>query len=213
MWRIVFLFCFFYFGTLLKRNFIIDLSILLFFINFLGTFVSAIVQLREKKWYYTIIQTLTSIYLFLNVSLIIAISLPDYYGAHKIIPKGIEIDEPLNKKPINKDLRINDFVIVNFGQPGGYTYYTNVQLQQLGKLYLKVYELTSNDRLSESSILEKSSVNVKAIDSCFYSSSFTIYEGDWGDKYGARIELWLKPKIGKESKVLERNYIVEGWMR
>ena len=46
-----------------------------------------------------------------------------------------------------------------------------------------------------------------------YSAEFTIYEGSWGDKYGARIELWFKPDNGKEFKVNQKNYIVEGWMR
>lgn len=41
-----------------------------------------------------------------------------------------------------------------------------------------------------------------------------IYEGSWGDKYGARIELWFEPLNGsKDYKITERNYIVEGWMR
>ncbi|WP_348636566.1 hypothetical protein QLS71_015380 [Mariniflexile litorale] len=43
---------------------------------------------------------------------------------------------------------------------------------------------------------------------------FTIYEGDWGKPYGARFEVWFKPDNGgKEVKLLEKNYIIEGWMR
>jgi hypothetical protein len=46
----------------------------------------------------------------------------------------------------------------------------------------------------------------------------TIFElvggiGSWGDKYGARIELWFEPLNGNNYKITERNYIVEGWMR
>jgi hypothetical protein len=42
-----------------------------------------------------------------------------------------------------------------------------------------------------------------------------ILEGDWGQFYGARIEVWFKPDdINKpERKLMIKNYIVQGWMR
>ncbi|WP_156027019.1 hypothetical protein [Sporocytophaga myxococcoides] len=46
-----------------------------------------------------------------------------------------------------------------------------------------------------------------------YEGAFTIYEGSSDDKYGSRIELWYQPLNGKEYKVTERNYIIEGWTR
>jgi hypothetical protein len=43
---------------------------------------------------------------------------------------------------------------------------------------------------------------------------FTIYEGDWGNPYAGKFELWFKPKNGgRERKLLTKNYIIEGWMR
>lgn len=43
---------------------------------------------------------------------------------------------------------------------------------------------------------------------------FTIYEGDWGDYYAARIEVWHKDAAtGEETKLCEKTYRVEGWMR
>ena len=43
---------------------------------------------------------------------------------------------------------------------------------------------------------------------------FSIYEGDWGDYYAARIEVWHKDaSTGVETKLLEKTYRVEGWMR
>ena len=43
---------------------------------------------------------------------------------------------------------------------------------------------------------------------------FTIYEGDWEDYYAARIEVWHYDKAtGKEKKLVEKIYRVEGWMR
>ena len=43
---------------------------------------------------------------------------------------------------------------------------------------------------------------------------FTIYEGDWGDYYAARIEVWYKNALTKkERKLMDKIYRVEGWMR
>ena len=42
---------------------------------------------------------------------------------------------------------------------------------------------------------------------------FTIFEGDWGDCYAARIEVWFKDKQGHKRKLSEKVYSVQGWMR
>ena len=43
---------------------------------------------------------------------------------------------------------------------------------------------------------------------------FTIYEGDWGKPYAARIEVWFRPDSGRtERKLMERVCKIEGWMR
>ena len=42
---------------------------------------------------------------------------------------------------------------------------------------------------------------------------FTIFEGDWGDCYAARIEVWFKDKQGHKRKLSEKVYGVQGWMR
>ena len=42
----------------------------------------------------------------------------------------------------------------------------------------------------------------------------TIYEGNWGQFYGARFEVWFKPDSGgAERKLLEKNYKIQGWER
>ncbi len=43
---------------------------------------------------------------------------------------------------------------------------------------------------------------------------FTIYEGDWGDYYAVRVEVWHRDASTKnETKLLEKIYHMEGWMR
>ena len=114
----------------------------------------------------------------------------------------------------DKDLKANAFILLSIDQPGIYNYYTTYKPKELGRFFIKAYEITSNDRLSEKRITTESKIVVKDLNESLFSGKFTIYEGSWGDKYGARIELWFKPNsTKKEYKILEKNYIVEGWMR
>ena len=200
-------------GCALQRDWIIDTFLILFFINILGVFISSIVQIFIKKWYFIIPQIGISIILYLWVSIVFTFSPPDYYGAHKKIPDGIEIYEPIENKPTEKDFINHNLVVSSSFQPGIYNYHTNYITTEFGYFYIKVFEITSNDKLSQERIRERSKVKVDDLEIKIQTGRFTIYEGDWGHKYGSRIELWFQSNNGKEFKVSERNYIVEGWMR
>lgn len=203
----------FIFGNILKKDEIIDLSLIVFFINILGNIISAIVQIVIKKWYFIFPQLIVTIFLFVITSVIFTLSPPDYYGVNKTIPKNIEIEIPIETEISEEDLNVNDFKIAAYSQPGIYTYYTNYQPKEKGSLFIRVFEITSNDKLSEKEILDRSKIIVNELDAKMYSGEFVIYEGSWGDKYGARIELWYQPDNGMEYKIAEKNYVVEGWMR
>lgn len=85
-----------------------------------------------------------------------------------------------------------------------------------GTIWLQCYEVTENLPLSKSRITRKSCQEVKGTDhfACIVNAKeFTIYEGDWGDCYAARIEVWFMDKKGRKRKLLEKIYGVEGWMR
>lgn len=201
-------------GNLLKSDLIIDISLLIFFINLVLNIISAIVQIFIKKWFYLIPQLLISVFLFFAVSFIFAFSPPDYYGANKKIPENIEIYEPLENEPAENDFKNFNLALTSSFQPGIYNYFTNYKPTELGNFYIKAFEITSNEHLSAERMKIRSKVKVENLESKLYSGEFTIYEGSWGDKYGARIELWFEPQSGKSDyKITERNYIVEGWMR
>ncbi|WP_348715149.1 hypothetical protein [Tenacibaculum sp. 190130A14a] len=200
-------------GEVLKSNSIIDISLMLFFMNVLGNIISAIVQIFIKKWYFLIPQILISRFLFVFVSIIFTFSPPDYYGANKKIPKDIEIYEPLETDPTENDFEKFDLVLASSFQPGIYNYFTDYKPTEKGNFYIKAFEVTSNDHLSADRMKVRSKVNVENLEPKLYAGEFTIYEGSWGDKYAARIELWFEPLNGKNYKITERNYIVEGWMR
>lgn len=201
-------------GEGLKSDKIIDISLIAFFVNILGNVISAIVQIFIKKWYYLIPQIVISGLLYTLVSIIFLFSPPDYYGANKEIPKDIEIYEPMESEPTENDFGEFDLILTSsYAQPGIYSYFTNYKPTEKGSFYTKAFEITSNDHLSADRMKNKSEIIVENLEAKLRYGEFTIYEGSWGDKYGARIELWFKPLNGNEYKITQRNYIVEGWMR
>ena len=81
-----------------------------------------------------------------------------------------------------------------------------------------IRDSTNNIELSSSRLKEKSSIKIEVtndeIKRFGTNDNFTIYEGDWGQPYLARFEVWFNPDdYGGEFKVLEKNYVIEGWMR
>jgi|GEM_PF-639741 len=200
-------------GNNFESDNLIDASLIVFFLNILGNIVSAIVQIIIKKWYFIFPQLIVTIFLFVITSVIFTLSPPDYYGVNKNIPKNIKIEIPIETEISEEDLNVNDFKIAAYSQPGIYTYYTNYQPNVKGSFFIRVFEITSNDKLSEKEILYRSKIIVNDLEVKMYYGEFVIYEGSWGDKYGARIELWYQPDNGMEYKIAEKNYVVEGWMR
>lgn len=198
---------------LLKKDDIVDFSLILFYINILGNIASSIVLIVIKKWYFLFPQIIISAFLFFSVSVYFAFSPPDFYGANKTIPKNIKFEIPAEKELTEKDLKQNDFSLASLSQPGIYNFYTNHQPKEAGYFYIKAFEINSNDRLSEDRMRKGSKIIVEKPTAKIYIGEFTIYEGSWGDKYGARIELWYHPNTSSEFKVNQKNYIVEGWMR
>lgn len=198
---------------ILKKENIVNLSLAVFYFNVLGNIISAIVQIVIKKWYLLFPQIIVSAFLFFSVSVYFIFSEPDFYGAYKTIPKNIKFEIPVDRELKEEDLKQNDFRLAEIWRPRIYHFYTNHHPKEAGYFYIIAFETTSNDRLSAEQINERSKIVVENPKAQMYSGDFTIYEGSWGDKYGARIELWYKPNNKTEYKIIEKNYIVEGWMR
>ena len=204
----------YFFGNLMKSDDIIDGALIIFYLNILGNLVSSIVQIVIKKWYFIFPQLLASSILLLYAITILTFSPPDFYGATKTIPKNIRFERPFEREFSENDLNKSNFILTSISQPGIYNYYTNYQPKELGSFFIKAFEITSNDRLSEERMTNRSQILVENLNRQVYSGEFTIYEGSWGDKYGARIELWYKPANGNsEYKITQKNYIIEGWQR
>ncbi len=151
----------------------------------------------------------------------------DDFGRKHSIPEGLEFNIPFeeysNSTEVIDSLDIDTYLqIWNGGQGGIYEYDFYYGALPAGEISLRCYEATKDIRLSAKTawgdrIYESSKV---AIDSTSSFSKlvnkqiFTIYEGDWGDYYAARIEVWHKDaKTGQETKLMEKVYRVEGWER
>ena len=145
----------------------------------------------------------------------------DHFGKQHPIPEGTEYFLPLvsslEQEPIDS-LDDRTYLQLRNGYQGGiYEYDFYYPYLPAGDLFLRCYELTKDIPLSEERVAEASKVS---IDSVFTFSQvvdkqeFTIYEGEWGDYYAARIEVWFRDaRTGEERKLLEKVYRVEGWMR
>lgn len=119
-------------------------------------------------------------------------------------------------------------MVVDYGQPGEYRYMANVPaIPEKGKIYLKLYEATTNLPLSEHDVKTSTTLLVEPSDtSRIYkmtdkepnrwnaTDEFTIQEGSWGDYYAARVELWYQSESGGEEQLLHSViYQIEGWSR
>lgn len=201
------------------------------FFALLASGISGIVRIIKKNYKTGILQIfLTGIMGFIGlffISFHLMFYPYDYYADSLKIPENIKINTPKGYnlrysqaiEPVPTHIPKNkDFELYDSFQPGLYTYAIWLSKIDSGKIFLKVYEITKNDRLSENRLTKSSEIAVgHSTDSLKkYESDdhFTIYEGDWGKPYAARFEVWYKgTNSNKEVKLLEKNYKIEGWQR
>ena len=147
---------------------------------------------------------------------------PTGFGRNHPIPDGLKYNLPLDeyshsKVPVDSLAPDTYLTIWNGFQGGIYTYDFYYGSLPAGEIYLKCFEVTENLPLSEERIAESSRVAIDSTSSfskLVRRQEFTIYEGDWGDYYAARIEVWHRDAATKkEKKLMEKVYRVEGWMR
>lgn len=103
-------------------------------------------------------------------------------------------------------------------QPGIYNLTLRLNPGEPGITYLKAFEVTKGIRLSEHRLYISSNERIgwsqDPEEKFLYENEFTIYEGDWGKPYAARIEVWFRPDSGApERKLMERICKIEGWQR
>ena len=148
-------------------------------------------------------------------------SAPTVFALEHSVPEGLAHYKP---KAENADLaedvdsldETTYLQVRNSFQGGIYEYSFFYPKLPEGIIYLRCYEVTENLPLSVGRLERESCQQVSGTDhfACLVDGKeFTIYEGDWGSYYAARIEVWFKDKKGNERKLLEKIYAIEGWMR
>lgn len=147
---------------------------------------------------------------------------PDSFGKDHPIPASMNYDIPKEENAplepvIDTLLGDNNLQVWNGIQGGIYNYSFFYPALPDGEVFLRCFEATENVELSASRIRTASSVEVKNhtdFGQIVDMQQFTIYEGDWEEYYAARIEVWHKnASTGEETKLTEKTYRVEGWMR
>ena len=201
---------------------IIEVLLLLVVIALLTSWVLLLIN---KQWLTAILSFITSavVVCVLWFPLILsAMSGPDGFGKDHAIPEQLEFNLPLSLE--SDDVEVIDSLdnktylqIWRDSQGGSYKYDFYFGNLESGEIFLRCYEVSSNTPLSEDRLTEQSRVRIspqKQFGKVVNKQSFTIYEGDWDDYYAARIEVWFKSsETNKESKLMEKIYRVEGWMR
>lgn len=196
------------------------------------TLITSIYQFAKRKWLigflslgiYGVTMFLFSVFSF--AMYITKLKGADNFAENLKIPSNIPINIPVNlyfdkQRPdslANKVMNSTDFQLYNSFQPGLYEYDFWIGKIEKGTIYLKVFEITQEYALSANNLPQTSSIKIyNPTDSVMKfgtSSHFTIYEGEWGQPYAARFEIWYKPDNGwKKRKLFSKNYIIEGWMR
>jgi hypothetical protein len=186
---------------------------------------SWVILLFNKQWKRSLYSFLLTVTICLALSNRIALApVPDDFGKKHIIPEGLEYSIPSEEYIVVDTLDKNTyFQIWNAFQGGNYAYDFYYGPLPAGEVFLRCFEATKNIKLSAGGFLLKDRMyesSKVSIDSTSRFSKlvdrqgFTIYEGDWGDYYAARIEVWHKDaQTGQETKLMEKVYRVEGWMR
>lgn len=185
--------------------------------------ISGILLLVRRKFIQFVFAAIAYVILFLFMLFVCFAlqSAPTDFAKLHPIPEGMEYHTP---RPENSELaaEVNQsdttsYLQIRDGLQGGIYEYSFFypQLPE-GTIYLRCFEATKNEPLSESRIQVRSRQEISATTqfSCLVENKeFAIYEGDWGDCYAARVEVWFKDKQGNERKLLEKIYGVQGWMR
>lgn len=102
-----------------------------------------------------------------------------------------------------------------YGSPGVYHFFLFHRIEQPGVAYVKAYEATQNIPLSPADIARESIIEIDGIVSPGEirkeKTRFFLREGNYEDRYAARIEAWFAPADGTPPyKMGEKIFVVGG---
>ncbi|WP_299628323.1 hypothetical protein [uncultured Tenacibaculum sp.] len=139
-----------------------------------------------------------------------------------IIPKRLNFEKPIksfNENQIDSLQKLNvnsEKLIVSGNGFFGYDFYMWHKPTEKGEIFIKAFELTQSIELSEKRLRTKTNNKITGLSNKFklYRGNTIIEEGTFDNFYPVRFELWFKSeKTGKEKKLNEKNYVIDGWDR
>lgn len=140
----------------------------------------------------------------------------DDFGKRHPIPQGLEYAVPLDEDAEHVPSGMPELVIRNGQQGGIYSYEFYSPPMPDGEIFLKCFEATENIPLSVRSVRSRTIQKIGghvAFGAAGERRSFTVYEGDWGEPYAVRVEVWHRRGRGSLHKLHEAVYKMEGWQR
>lgn len=198
-----------------------DMSIVVWLVAAIAELVLLVLLLFHKEWkrLFLSMAIVVGIVVVLPFVSLIAMSAPDGFARHHPIPEGMELNIPLGDGEATIDSNnVDSFLQIWNGDQGGiYEYDFYYPQLSAGTIFLRCFEAGKNEPLSEDRLLRSSSVGNTAVvefSKVVKKQKFTIYEGDWEEYYAVRVEVWHRDSIScKETKLMEKIYRMEGWMR
>ena len=225
------------------EDFIFGVYIFILFALVLLILATLVIAIVKKRYFTAIGVVVMGVFIFLySAWTMVIVGLGeghgDNFGKRHPIPEGMEYyTTKITPEYGNTSAQAyldslvveRGIVVVDYGQPGQYRYMANVPaIPERGKIYLKLYEATTNLPLSEY-IKYNTTIEVEASDTAVIyamksdgkhsmetknTQYFTVQEGSWGDYYAARVELWYQPESSGEEQLLHSViYQIEGWSR
>lgn len=159
-----------------------------------------------------------------------AASAPEHFAKNHPIPQGMKLNDPLKIEityPYRDTCYTADLLDTNDsdtwlqlnGGNGIYSYDLYYPALSDGYVFLRCFEATSGLPLSDEDIPIVSETSVRSHDAFgqvanMRQNEFTLYEGDFDEFYAVRVEAWHRDSLsGTETKLLEKLYRLDGWMR
>jgi len=204
-----------------------NIFFVLLLLNIFVLVATWVVLLINKEWWKCLLSFVVSTVTVVGAAIVLFLDMEslfvghDSFGKEHPIPEGLVFHLPQDSYSGNESidsLDIQDYLQIWNGFQGGiYNYDFYYPSLPAGDIFLRCYEVTGNIPLSKERIMESSTVSIESTHSFSQvvdKKEFTVYEGDWGDYYAARIEVWHRDaKTGEEKKLMDKVYRVEGWMR
>jgi hypothetical protein len=111
-----------------------------------------------------------------------------------------------------------DILLRDSFQGGLYNVTLRANPGEPGLVWLKAFEVTTGKPLSAARLAQTSAMRLgwssDPGETFTGAAHITIYEGNWGQYYAARFELWFRPDTGAPDRLLAtRPWKIQGWMR